>query len=214
MDNLALQQLRRNYASLSLNEHSVLPDPVLQFSKWFDEALAAQEPEPNAMVLATAMVDFKPSARVVLLKGIKNGGFVFYTNYMSRKGKELLWNPYAALLFMWHMVERQVRIEGRVEKLTYEESLDYFKSRPRRSQIGAAVSRQSSVIPDRSVLDEAAENMNVQYENQEIPMPDHWGGYVVIPQRFEFWQGRPNRLHDRIQYTSEGGQWIIERLAP
>ena len=214
MDNLTLQQLRRNYASQSLDERNVLPDPLQQFNRWFDEAMAAGVPEPNAMTLATAMVDYKPSARVVLLKGISNGGFVFFTNYMSRKGKELTWNPYASLLFFWPELERQVRVEGRVEKISREESAAYFKTRPRGSQLGAWVSRQSNVIENRAALENALVDVTQRFENRDVDLPDYWGGYVVLPQRIEFWQGRPDRLHDRVQYTFEDKQWLIERLAP
>ena len=214
MDNQTLEQLRRNYSSQSLDERSVLADPLQQFNRWFDEALAAEVPEPNAMTLATAMVDYKPSARIVLLKGVHNGGFVFYTNYMSRKGKELLWNPYAALLFMWHQLERQVRVEGRVEKISRTESEKYFKTRPRGSQLGAVVSKQSNVIENREVLEQKLKQLEQQYDGRDIELPDYWGGYIVRPQRMEFWQGRPNRLHDRIQYTLDDNVWVIERLSP
>ncbi|HZF99971.1 MAG TPA: pyridoxamine 5'-phosphate oxidase [Chitinophagales bacterium] len=214
MDNHTLQQLRRNYASQSLDERNVLPDPLQQFNRWFDEAMAAEIPEPNAMTLATAMVDYKPSARVVLLKGITRGGFVFFTNYMSRKGKELTWNPYASLLFFWPQLERQVRVEGRVEKISREESDAYFKTRPRGSQLGAWVSRQSSVIENRAALENALMETTQRFENKDVELPEYWGGYVVLPQRVEFWQGRPDRLHDRLQYTFEDRQWLIERLAP
>ena len=214
MDNQALSQLRRNYASLTLDERSVATNPLQQFNIWFDEAIAAEVPEPNAMTLATAMVDFKPSARIVLLKGIGHNGFMFYTNYMSRKGKELTWNPYAALVFMWHQIERQVRVEGRVEKVSREESEAYFKSRPRGSQLGAWASKQSYVIDNREVLEQKLKELERQYDGNDVDVPEHWGGYVVIPSRVEFWQGRPNRLHDRIQYTLENNQWIIQRLSP
>jgi len=214
VDNHTLQQLRRNYASQSLDERNVLPDPLQQFNRWFDEAMAAEIPEPNAMTLATAMVDYKPSARVVLLKGITRGGFVFFTNYMSRKGKELTWNPYASLLFFWPQLERQVRVEGRVEKISREESDAYFKTRPRGSQLGAWVSRQSSVIENRAALENALMETTQRFENKDVELPEYWGGYVVLPQRVEFWQGRPDRLHDRLQYTFEDRQWLIERLAP
>jgi len=214
MDNQALSQLRRNYAALTLDEKSVATNPLQQFSVWFDEAVAADVPEPNAMVLATAMVDFKPSARVVLLKGIGHNGFIFYTNYMSRKGKELTWNPYAACVFMWHQIERQVRVEGRVEKVSREESEAYFQSRPRGSQLGAWASKQSRVIQNRETLEQKLNETEQRFDGRNVDLPDDWGGYVVFPQRVEFWQGRPNRLHDRIQYTLEDRQWVIERLSP
>jgi pyridoxamine 5'-phosphate oxidase len=214
VDNQALQQLRRNYASQTLDERTALQDPLHQFNRWCDEAMAADVPEPNAMTLATAMVDFKPSARVVLLKGISHGGFVFFTNYMSRKGKELTWNPYASLVFFWPQLERQVRVEGRVEKIPREESEAYFKTRPRGSQIGAWVSRQSSAIENRATLENALVEIEKRFEGHEVETPDRWGGYVVLPQRVEFWQGRPDRLHDRLQYTLEEKRWVMDRLAP
>lgn len=210
-----LQNLRREYASRALNEHEVLSDPIDQFKLWFKEALEAEVWEPNAMTLATANVDFKPSARIVLLKGVEEKGFVFYTNYNSRKGKELLWNPYACLVFMWHELERQVRICGRVEKVSRQESIEYFKSRPEGSRIGAWVSAQSEEIESREVLEKKFEELSRQWSGKEIECPEYWGGYVVIPYEIEFWQGRPNRLHDRILYTLENGNaWHKKRLSP
>jgi len=207
--------LRRNYALESLSESDVQPDPMAQFNKWFQEALDSSLPEPNAMTLATADKQGRPSARTVLLKAYDHAGFVFYTNYESKKGAELAENPYAALLFTWLELERQIRIEGAVTRLTEAESTAYFQSRPKGSQIGAWASPQSQVIPDRSVLEQNVAALLAQYADAEvIPKPAHWGGYVVQPEMIEFWQGRESRLHDRIQYRLESGVWMIERLAP
>ena len=167
------------------------------------------------MVLATANVDFKPSARVVLLKGIEEGAFIFYTNYNSRKGRELLWNPYATLLFFWNELHRQVRIEGRVKKISEEESDKYFQSRPEQSQLGALVSPQSEVIANRKFLEEKLAEAAAKFSGKKVPRPENWGGYKVIPQAIEFWQGRSSRLHDRILFTLiNESEWKIERLAP
>ena len=220
MDNIEITnpfiaKLRREYTSRTLDEKDVTADPVIQFNKWFDEALKAEVPEPNAMTLATTMVDFKPSARIVLLKGVEDGGFIFFTNYESRKGMELMWNPYGCLLFFWHELERQVRIEGRVEKISADASEKYFHSRPRGSQLGAAASPQSHVIENRDSLEKKMNEMEKKFDGKEIERPMHWGGYKVIPHVMEFWQGRPNRLHDRIRYTFiKQNEWKIERLAP
>lgn len=211
-----LSTLRRNYALESLSESDVLPDPFAQFARWFDEAIQSQVIEPNAMTLATATPDGRPSARIVLLKGYDHLGFVFYTNYESHKGAELAANPQAALLFAWLDLERQIRIEGRVEKVAPEASLAYFQSRPKGSQIGAWASPQSRVVADRSVLEQASERLQAEYADQAVlPLPPFWGGYRVRPERIEFWQGRESRLHDRICYQKlEGGVWEISRLAP
>ncbi len=210
-----IADLRRNYSLESLSETDVHADPVEQFKRWFDEALNSQLPEPNAMTLATASPDGKPSARTVLLKGLENGGFVFYTNYESRKGEELARNPHAALLFTWLELERQVRIEGTVEKVTEAASNDYFRSRPKGSQIGAWASPQSHVISGREILEDKIQELTETFKHDEaLPLPPFWGGYVVRPTYMEFWQGRENRLHDRIAYTLHGETWKIERLAP
>jgi pyridoxamine 5'-phosphate oxidase len=215
MQNTFLQNLRQEYEEAPLNEDSILKNPIMQFKKWFDEAVKAQLPEPNAMTLATANVDFKPSARIVLLKGIENGSFIFFTNYESRKGKELLWNPYATLLFFWNELHRQVRIEGRVKKIPPIESDKYFHSRPHGSQLGAVISPQSRVIEGRNFLEEKLAQAEKEFSGKEIPRPEHWGGYEVIPQTIEFWQGRSNRLHDRILFTlTDKEKWKLERLAP
>lgn len=210
-----IADLRRNYSLESLSEADVSSNPLEQFKRWFEEALNSQLPEPNAMTLATATPDGLPSARTVLLKGLEDGGFVFYTNYESRKGRELDENPHAALLFTWLELERQVRIEGRVERVSEETSNDYFRSRPKGSQIGAWASPQSHVITGREVLEEKIQELTETFKHdEELPLPPFWGGYVVKPVLLEFWQGRENRLHDRILYTLKGEHWTIERLAP
>lgn len=215
MENTILQSLREEYETAPLNEDSVLKNPIAQFEKWFDEALIAKLPEPNAMTLATANVDFKPSARIVLLKGIVDNEFIFFSNYNSRKGRELLWNPYATLLFFWNELHRQVRIEGRVKKITAHDSDNYFYSRPHGSQLGAVISPQSEVIDSRNFLEEKLVAAEKEFTGKKIPRPEHWGGYQVIPQTIEFWQGRNNRLHDRVLFTLiENDIWKIERLAP
>jgi len=211
---LSIADLRRSYTLQQLNEADVSPDPIKQFQIWFDQAIAAQLPEPNAMTLATASKDGIPSARIVLLKGVDHRGFVFYTNYESRKGKELTENPQAAIVFLWTVLERQIRIEGRVEKVFDQETETYFQSRPLESRLGAWASDQSCVIPDRDVLEKRFQELQTQYQDQEIPRPPHWGGYRVVPTVIEFWQGRPNRLHDRLRYRLNEGDWLIERLAP
>lgn len=210
-----IASLRRNYAHQSLSESDVLHDPIAQFAVWFEEALNSQLIEPNAMTLATADHSGQPAARTVLLKGFDKRGFVFYTNYESRKGRDLAENPQAALLFTWLELERQIRIEGKVEKVTREESLTYFQSRPKGSQIGAWASPQSRVIEGRAILEMRVAELNLEYDHLEaLPLPPHWGGYRLKPDHIEFWQGRESRLHDRICYTQAGEGWKIERLAP
>ncbi|MCY7327298.1 MAG: pyridoxamine 5'-phosphate oxidase [Saprospiraceae bacterium] len=213
---LDLTALRENYARQTLSKTDVVPDPIAQFAAWFREVLDSQLREPNAMTLATATRAGRPSARTVLLKGFDPQGFVFYTNYGSKKGQELAENPLAALLFTWLELERQIRIEGQVEKITPEESLTYFQSRPKASQIGAWVSQQSQVIADRAVMETEAAQLREQYAATDVlPLPPFWGGYRLRPDLFEFWQGRRSRLHDRIQYSLlAAGDWRIERLAP
>ena len=197
-----------------LNENSVLSDPISQFSVWMDEAIESNLIEPNAMILATSSKKGVPSVRTVLLKGFDDKGFVFYTNYESLKAKDLNENPIASLLFLWLELERQIRITGKVEKLSNEESEKYFSSRPRESQLGAWASKQSSVIANREVLEKQYEVMKQKFDGKEIPLPPCWGGYRVLPYNFEFWQGRESRLHDRISYTLKTGKWHIERLSP
>jgi pyridoxamine 5'-phosphate oxidase len=210
----SLNDLRRDYARTTLDVADVDPDPVAQFQRWFAEAMSAELPEPNAMTLATATTDGRPSARVVLLKEIDARGLAFFTDYRSRKAAELAENPQAALVFLWKEIERQVRVEGIVKRLETSESEEYFRSRPHGSRIGAWASRQSEAIPDRAWLDDAVARVQLQYPEGEVPLPPHWGGYRVVPDTFEFWQGRMNRLHDRIRYRRDGGVWVIERLAP
>jgi pyridoxamine 5'-phosphate oxidase len=210
----SLQNLRQEYRSAELLEQDVDQNPIQQFKKWFEQALNSKLYEPNVMTLATASAEGIPSARIVLLKGFDEDGFVFYTNYESHKGRELLENPHAALVFFWAELERQVRIDGIVTKVAPEVSTDYFHSRPKGSQIGALVSPQSQVINSRDELENHIIVLKNQYGDQEIPRPAHWGGYVVKPTNIEFWQGRPSRLHDRIRYKLVDGNWIINRLAP
>lgn len=209
-----VSDLRKEYTRAGLSEADVLPDPVEQFRRWFDEALEAGLHEPNAMVVATATPDGYPSARVVLLKGFDGRGFVFYTNYEGRKGRELEENPRAALLFYWGELERQVRIEGPVSRTSEEESDAYYASRPRGSRLGAWASEQSRTVEGREVLEDHARSLEAEYEGREVPRPAFWGGYRVGPEVVEFWQGRENRLHDRILYSREGGGWKIGRLQP
>jgi pyridoxamine 5'-phosphate oxidase len=198
-----------------LAESDVDADPFRQFAAWFDEARAASPNEPNAMALATVGADGRPSLRMVLLKGVDERGFVFYTNYESRKGRELADTPWAALTFFWPEMERQIRIEGRVEPVSAEESDAYFHSRPIGSQLSASASHQSEVIAGREELEQRVAALSARYQNQEIPRPETWGGFRVIPDAIEFWQGRANRLHDRLRYRLlASGDWQIERLSP
>ena len=210
----SIADLRQNYTRSGLTETDLDSNPYQQFKKWFDEALTAQINEPNAMTLATVGTDGKPSARIVLLKGFDQRGFVFYTNYGSVKGQQLTDNPTAALVFWWGELERQVRIEGQVEKVAATEADDYFQSRPYDSQLGAWVSNQSEVIESRKVLEEKLAELRKKYSEQNIPRPDFWGGFRVIPNLIEFWQGRPSRLHDRLVYKLIDGNWVINRLSP
>ncbi|MBK7426537.1 MAG: pyridoxamine 5'-phosphate oxidase [Saprospiraceae bacterium] len=210
-----ISALRQEYASHILTETEINPDPFTQFNIWFKEATEAKEPEPNAMALATAEISGKPSNRMVLLKGIEEGGFCFFTNYLSKKGEHLSENPFAALLFWWYTLERQIRIEGKVELLDPLKSDNYFKSRPIGSQVGAIASPQSQIIENRADMEARfASEWEKYQETSIVQRPDYWGGYVLIPDLFEFWQGRPNRLHDRIQFKlNEHGEWEMNRLA-
>lgn len=211
-----LHEMRENYRKAKLDKEHIDDDPMWQFGVWFEEANAAGVKEANALTLATADAQGRPSARVVLLKGIERGGFVFYTNYLSRKGNQLSDNPYGAMCFFWQELERQVRIEGIIEKLPPEDSTKYFQSRPIGSQIGAWCSPQSQAIPDREFLERRVAEYTDKFAGPDpIPRPDHWGGYVLLPERMEFWQGRENRLHDRFEYLKvESGEWRVFRLAP
>lgn len=212
----SIADLRQNYTLAGLSEADLHADPIAQFKVWFQQALDADLLEPNAMTLATASPDGKPTARIVLLKGVSDRGFIFYTNYESQKGRQLIANPHAALVFLWDRLERQVRIEGEVEKLTAEESAEYFHSRPKASQLGALASDQSCVIPNREVLEQKLVELQEQYsDDATVPLPPHWGGFRVVPSRIEFWQGRPSRLHDRLVYDLKAdGSWQIDRLSP
>jgi pyridoxamine 5'-phosphate oxidase len=213
--NISVADLRKDYTLQGLQEKDADSDPFIQFQRWFDQALAAQIPEPNAMTLATATLEGKPSARMVLLKNFDERGFVFFTNYSSHKGQELTANPQAALVFWWAELERQVRIEGLVEKTSDAESDEYFQSRPLNSRLGAWASDQSQVIAKREVLEQRLQELQNKYEHEEVPRPQHWGGYRLIPNLIEFWQGRPSRLHDRLNYRrQEDSSWHIERLSP
>jgi pyridoxamine 5'-phosphate oxidase len=208
-----LAQLRKDYELKTLDEAQVDRDPLKQFGVWMVEAIHSQVPEPTAMTLATADAKGRPSGRIVLLKGLDAKGFVFFTNYESRKGRELSANPYAALTFLWKELERQVRIEGRIEKVTAEESRAYYETRPLGARIGAWASPQSKVIENRAWLEKRWEELSAQY-GEAPTLPPHWGGYRVVAQYVEFWQGRRSRLHDRVTYTRQGEQWKVARLAP
>lgn len=213
MNRTRIQDLRRQYIKDSLATQTVKKDPIKQFEKWFSQTLKAGLIEPNAMIVATSTPNGKPSARVVLLKGLTDKGFIFFTNYRSKKGKELAANPHASLLFFWDKLERQVRIEGKVKKISREESSKYFDSRPHASRIAAWSSHQSTVIKDRKEIDEAFKKFDKMYPG-EVPLPDYWGGFILIPSEFEFWQGRTNRMHDRFRYKKNRTGWKIDRLAP
>ncbi|QIX59802.1 pyridoxamine 5'-phosphate oxidase [Hymenobacter lutimineralis] len=216
MNDHHLADLRKTYAQRSLSEADVQPEAIAQFRQWLDEALGAQVDEPTAMVLATSNEQGQPSARVVLLKGLPDdAGFLFFTNYDSRKGQELAAHPQAALTFFWPGLERQVRVEGTIEKAAETVSTEYFQSRPRGSQVGAWASPQSQPVASREELEQREQAIAARFEGQDpLPRPAHWGGYVLRPHRVEFWQGRPSRLHDRIVYERTADGWKISRLAP
>ena len=209
-----IEDLRQHYASAMLEETQSDKDPYKQFQIWFSEAVAADFVEPNAMNIATVNSQGEISSRMVLLKGFDSQGFVFFTNYGSNKAKDLASTKQAALTFWWDKLHRQVRIRGMVEKVSREETVEYFHSRPRGSQIGAIASKQSHVIENYTYLENEYKKIESKYADKEIPCPEHWGGYRVIPEQFEFWQGRPNRLHDRLLYTKVKDKWNIERLSP
>lgn len=212
---MALADMRKDYALAGLLEKDLAKNPFRQFERWFQEAEAAKIPEPNAMTLATTGRDGRPAARTVLLKGCDGRGFVFYTNYESRKGRELDANPRAALLFPWVAMERQITVEGVVGRVTREESAAYFHSRPRASQLAAWASPQSTAVAGRAVIEESYRVIEKKYEGREVPLPPNWGGFRLAPETVEFWQGRRSRLHDRLRYRREpGGDWVVERLAP
>ena len=203
-----------NLALEGLDEKTIDRDPIKQFQIWFNDAIAAKLPLPEAMTLATATPEGRPSARMVLLKQVDQDGFVFYTNYRSAKAEQLDANPYAALVFYWAVLDRQVRVEGRVAKTSAQESSEYFRTRPRESQIGAWTSEQSQAIGSREVLEQRARELEALYRDREVERPEHWGGYRVEPERIEFWKSRIGRLHDRILYQRSGSGWTIIRLAP
>lgn len=219
VDARELGELRREYAAGGLDESDLEPDPVSMFRRWMHDAVIAGLHEPNAFVLSTVGVDGRPSSRIVLLKGLDDRGFVFFTNYASRKGQELAANPHCALLFPWHQLERQVRVEGTANRLSDEENDAYFASRPRSSQVGAWASPQSEVVPGRPELDARYEKVMTRFGEGDVPRPEHWGGFCVTPERVEFWQGRLGRMHDRLRYCRvstdpTSSTWTTERLAP
>lgn len=210
-----LRHLRENYSNEALNETAVYPNPFAQFDAWFEEAMNAQLPEPNAMILSTVDVTNHPHSRTVLLKGVENGHFLFFTNYKSAKAQQMAGNHHVSLLFLWLELQRQVKITGLVSKVSSVESDEYFFSRPLGSQIGAHVSEQSTTIQNRKVLEDKLDELTKYFEVNPITRPEHWGGYKVYPTQIEFWKGRPNRLHDRILYTRlDDTNWKISRLSP
>lgn len=209
-----LADLRREYTQRPLTHRDVAPDPIEQFEAWFEQATAADVPDVNAMSLATSTAHGRPSCRIVLLKEVDDHGFLFYTNYASRKGRELEENPYAALTIYWNVLDRQVRVEGRVERVAPEVSDAYFARRPRESQLGAWASEQSSVVSGREELEARLHDLERRFDGKEVARPAGWGGYRVRPEAVEFWQGRPGRLHDRLRYQRTEERWTIERLAP
>jgi pyridoxamine 5'-phosphate oxidase len=209
-----IAQIRQDYTLQSLDIQDVSPNPFSQLEKWLEEAISAEVPEPTAMTLATVDAEGMPSARIVLLKGADHGGLVFFTNYASTKGKAMEVNSQVCLNFFWAELQRQIRILGKIEKISEAESIDYFQSRPRASQIGAWVSPQSQEVPSREWLEQKFVELEQKFAGQKIPKPEHWGGYRVIPHYFEFWQGRRSRLHDRIVYENLNSTWQLKRIAP
>lgn len=212
--NEKVKHLRQEYAHSTLDDGAIELNPFYQFKKWFEEALSAELPEPHAMNLATVSENGRPSSRIVLLRNFDTSGFDFFTNYESKKGSDLLKNPQVALNFFWQQIERQIRIEGKIEKLSQEESDAYFLSRPTASQIGAWASAQSKPIANRSELEKQVDTNSKKFANQPIQRPAYWGGYKIVPDYFEFWQGRPSRLHDRIAYSLQNKEWKVSRLNP
>lgn len=210
----SLADIRRDYGELSLSEESALQDPVAQFTLWFDEVLANEKTDPTAMILSTVDEQGHPDSRVVLLKGVENGHFIFYTNYHSAKAMHIQKNPYAALNFYWPQMARQVRIRGRVKQITNKQSDEYFSSRPIKSQFSAIISPQSQEVQDRAILEKALNKLIDKHGQEPVVRPDYWGGYMILPDEIEFWQGRDNRLHDRIHYYRQSGKWMHRRLAP
>ncbi len=213
-DEATLAELRRAYERGALLEETVAEDPLVQFERWFEEARAGDVLEPNAMILATVNELGRPDARTVLLKDVSDGGFVFYTNYNSRKGRELADSPHVCLVFLWASLERQVRIEGRAERVSAAESDAYYASRPRGSRLGAWASDQSEPVASREIMERTLTEVEARYLDKPVPRPPHWGGYRVIPEEMEFWQGRPNRLHDRLCFQRKDGVWERRRLQP
>jgi pyridoxamine 5'-phosphate oxidase len=213
-DTADLASLRAEYQLFGLDESELASDPVAMFTRWFDNARAAGVLEPNAMVLSTVSADGVPSARTVLLKGLSASGFVFFTNYESRKARELGANPHCSLVFGWYQLQRQVRVEGVASRIPRAETDAYFASRPRDSQLGAWASPQSTVVPDRAALDASYAEVEQRFDGVDVASPPHWGGYVVVPERVEFWQGRRSRMHDRLEYRRQGADWATQRLAP
>ncbi len=209
-----IADIRKDYTLQTLEADKVHHSPIAQFQTWLQEAIKAALPEPTAMNIATVSAEGKPSARIVLLKGVENNGFIFFTNYESKKGKDLATNPFACLTFHWAELERQVRIEGKIEKIANEQSEQYFNSRPVGSRIGAHASPQSQVIESREWLENRVNELTATYANKTVKRPENWGGYILYPSLIEFWQGRASRLHDRILYTRVSSQWQINRLAP
>lgn len=208
-----IANIRCDYTLTGLHESELDANPLKQFNKWFDEVIQSQLSEPNTMLLSTVQAG-RPTGRIVLLKAVDERGFTFFTNYESKKGQEIEANPQVALTFFWKELERQVRIEGKIEKTTVAESDEYFSLRPRGSQIGAWISHQSHVIENREFLEQKQKNYEEQFDGVAVPRPPYWGGYRIVPDYMEFWQGRPSRLHDRLSYTLENGVWKIERLSP